>query len=820
QVEATTGEKIWSYQATTGRVSDGRALAIEMVGERNVFVTGTTNGTDAYPSAGGTDVFTLVLGTADGSETCYYQFGTESIDVVTGVSIDNSDSTIYPDLVVAGYTEGSLAGPNAGAADIFAVGLELALLCPDLRRSTSTAAEVEVQGSIAAGAVTILAGFAIAGAVVSTLVAPAATLASTAAAVGGATTSGGVAATVTTTAGVAAGAVATTASACPASVGGAGAVVTVLSAGRGAGGLLGSAPLPGETTFRSPSASIGLLVMMQLQFLATLSLVSSVHDSTSLLSSFVQDLRWVNLWLPMPADLAPTSSGCEEEDEEGLMSEEVFYGNTVLVLGLLLAIFVVHVAAVSMVEAYWLAQDRAKAALDSACQAYGMSATDFDFQQSQGGGRRSLSGGRGRFSAIANMPSGDDLISFEGDSRDDVGGRPRSPSPASASSEGSAHPESPPSGLLRRRPDGSPSSRTSHCRHDHTCPSEGDPDDTKDQVDAHDLLLWTSNHQQQRQEQEHQQQQAVLRSSPGSPTNRSEGTVSFFSGGWPSSEHSATNKTSNSPKAGVQTPQAFNSLERRINDMGGKSLPGSPTRGGCRYGTTDQFYPHQSTVSSVRTASPRSLHWDSPPRGFAGNSNPSRRMRAASRNKEERSTSAGVSDHYDDDNDGSDGGDDAFADLFYVERFLSGRADAASAAGCRGGGGTIPMLPHQRPTFDGDNCSGFDPVHSGLGVSGRSDLDRDTGGLRCRRNNVNGRFASQEDADKDGSAKPAGPEDPHETHPILACRRRSRSIWLHFPHLELLFLFWAFEGAVAAQVSALMNAHCSRVFWLALAALV
>lgn len=45
-------------------------------------------------------------------------------------------------------------------------------------------------------------------------------------------------------------------------------------------------------------------------------------------------------------------------------------------------------------------------------------------------------------------------------------------------------------------------------------------------------------------------------------------------------------------------------------------------------------------------------------------------------------------------------------------------------------------------------------------------------------------------------------------------------MWLHFPHLELLFLFWAYEGAVAAQVSALKNAECPRVFWLALVALV
>lgn len=73
------------------------------------------------------------------------------------------------------------------------------------------------------------------------------------------------------------------------------------------------------------------------------------------------------------------------------------------------------------------------------------------------------------------------------------------------------------------------------------------------------------------------------------------------------------------------------------------------------------------------------------------------------------------------------------------------------------------------------------------------------------------------DGQGQGDAADASDDD---SHPILACRRRSRSMWLHFPHLELLFLFWAFEGAVAAQVSALKDAECPRVFWLALAALV
>lgn len=61
--------------------------------------------------------------------------------------------------------------------------------------------------------------------------------------------------------------------------------------GHGAGGLADNPPPPGEVTFRSPSASIGLLVMMQLQFLALLSLVPSVHESSSFLASFVENLR-------------------------------------------------------------------------------------------------------------------------------------------------------------------------------------------------------------------------------------------------------------------------------------------------------------------------------------------------------------------------------------------------------------------------------------------------------------------------------------------------------------------------------------------------
>lgn len=56
--------------------------------------------------------------------------------------------------------------------------------------------------------------------------------------------------------------------------------------------------------------------------------------------------------------------------------------------------------------------------------------------------------------------------------------------------------------------------------------------------------------------------------------------------------------------------------------------------------------------------------------------------------------------------------------------------------------------------------------------------------------------------------------------PVAECRKHSRSAWLHFPHVELVVLFFAFEGAVASQVSALREGGCSPVMTVAAVALV
>ena len=59
-----------------------------------------------------------------------------------------------------------------------------------------------------------------------------------------------------------------------------------------------------------------------------------------------------------------------------------------------------------------------------------------------------------------------------------------------------------------------------------------------------------------------------------------------------------------------------------------------------------------------------------------------------------------------------------------------------------------------------------------------------------------------------------------ELGPVATCREHSTSAWLHFPHVELVILFFAFEGAVASFASAMRNPECPEVFYTALAALV
>lgn len=64
--------------------------------------------------------------------------------------------------------------------------------------------------------------------------------------------------------------------------------------------------------------------------------------------------RWVNLW--WPADFAEdiASKECAFVGGASDLGALVFVGNLVLVVGILLLIFLIHVAVISGVEAFWL----------------------------------------------------------------------------------------------------------------------------------------------------------------------------------------------------------------------------------------------------------------------------------------------------------------------------------------------------------------------------------------------------------------------------------------------------------------------------------
>lgn len=54
------------------------------------------------------------------------------------------------------------------------------------------------------------------------------------------------------------------------------------------------------------------------------------------------------------------------------------------------------------------------------------------------------------------------------------------------------------------------------------------------------------------------------------------------------------------------------------------------------------------------------------------------------------------------------------------------------------------------------------------------------------------------------------------------CRDRSSSIWVHFPHLELVFIFFAFQGVVASQAQVIRDTgfRCLPVIYTAITILV
>ncbi|CAM9800080.1 unnamed protein product [Ectocarpus fasciculatus] len=143
-------------------------------------------------------------------------------------------------------------------------------------------------------------------------------------------------------------------------------------------GILGAAGVQPHVSVRAPSVTIAVLLITQIQFLATLSLVDSTGAEDSLLAELTRNLRWVNLWPPGRVGRAFSSSGERLLQQDGLracgiepasvsdIGALVFLGNIGLFTSLLLGIVVLHIVLASAVEAYWLSKQRAMEELTKA----------------------------------------------------------------------------------------------------------------------------------------------------------------------------------------------------------------------------------------------------------------------------------------------------------------------------------------------------------------------------------------------------------------------------------------------------------------------
>lgn len=107
----------------------------------------------------------------------------------------------------------------------------------------------------------------------------------------------------------------------------------------------------------------------------------------------------------------------------------------------------------------------------------------------------------------------------------------------------------------------------------------------------------------------------------------------------------------------------------------------------------------------------------------------------------------------------------------------------------------------------------------GITVSG---LQRKTETPASPPNSLGGRDLRQTGArgfdDEEGGSLAASSKS--RSDPIAECRDRSSSAWLHFPNIELLFLLFAFEGAVASTVGAIREGGCPLVSAVAVIVLV
>ena len=105
------GAVIWTRQFGTGSGDSAAGVAVD--GSGNVVVAGWTLGSLDGVIAGNSDAFVRKFDAA-GTVVWARQFGTSGYEVATGLVVDGSAN-----VVVAGYTSGSLEGVSAGMYDAF-----------------------------------------------------------------------------------------------------------------------------------------------------------------------------------------------------------------------------------------------------------------------------------------------------------------------------------------------------------------------------------------------------------------------------------------------------------------------------------------------------------------------------------------------------------------------------------------------------------------------------------------------------------------------------------------------------------------------------
>jgi len=106
-----SGSLLWIRQFGTGS-EYGYSIAVDGAG--NAYVSGVTWGSLGGPNAGWADAFLAKYDTS-GNPLWICQLGAMYDDLAYGVAVDGAGRNVY----ITGRADGSLGGPNAGAADAF-----------------------------------------------------------------------------------------------------------------------------------------------------------------------------------------------------------------------------------------------------------------------------------------------------------------------------------------------------------------------------------------------------------------------------------------------------------------------------------------------------------------------------------------------------------------------------------------------------------------------------------------------------------------------------------------------------------------------------